>query len=230
MLGSTIYDSYTQSTHSCIDLHKNFDQGNPLYEYEEGKGPYMRYTSTPNQRNIIKDLDNIDIPDDIKELANNMYKEINPPTKRNISRSYMLVYFIICAYDKLNRVYDPKFLCKKMGINVKSLNKALKLDTKYKMGNFCIDRSCIDYIPMYYELMGLSGKGLLVAKDIATQIHKDDKIRRIFPQNVAKGIIYYYILIHSLNFSKSYVSEKLDMTPSSLETTKNIISVVHNSI
>lgn len=74
------------------------------------------------KQDIIKDLENIAIPEDVKQEANELFKRLKIRT-RGKRRKKIIYYCIFFAYRKLNIIKEPKELCKLLGISNPNTNK-----------------------------------------------------------------------------------------------------------
>lgn len=188
---------YYDPTDVTINLDPYYDEEYPLYVGRPDKTEYSgRHVITRSYEKSIKsDLSNIEIPDNIKKAANCIYREINPPTRRNMRRKYLVLYAIMCAYDREDEVYDPIEISEKAGVPSKSINKALSIDNKYHMGNFNRMRTADEYVPMYYKRTGLAMSGMSSVIGITRRVMNNKALRGEFPQKVAIGCTLYYMTI-----------------------------------
>jgi hypothetical protein len=83
---------------------------------------------------IIKDLENLQIPLDIKHEASSIFRKLNIRT-RGQRRKKILYYCLFFAYRKLNIVKDPKEICNILGIksvkNKKQRNKGVNTNKDF---------------------------------------------------------------------------------------------------
>jgi transcription initiation factor TFIIIB Brf1 subunit/transcription initiation factor TFIIB len=97
------------------------------------EGNYISYTGNKikyensqedfiSRANILKDLEDLQIPFDVKCEASNIFRKLNIRT-RGQRRKKILYYCLFFAYRKLNNVKDPKEICKLLGIKGVSTNK-----------------------------------------------------------------------------------------------------------
>lgn len=169
-------------------------------------------------KNIIKDLEKYNIPDDIKYQANDIFLRMNPKThrgKKNIQRLFFCTYN---AYKELNQVKDFNEICAIFDLKKGEGQKSLSLFSPLQTGYTPVIRNytATDYIPSICSELNFSEETINDIKLLSDNILNRHK--KLSEKNVvflAKAIINYYININGIDI-------EFIITP----TIKNIYNII----
>ena len=225
MAGSQrVYDACNVS----IDLNPMGFNLNDPFSGVPGRTQYTSTRSTTNRhkKSIAPDLANINIGSRIKLVADEIYTEMGPPTRRNSVRKALVLYCIMCAFDRLNIPYDPKALAVKARMNPKSIAKSMGFDMKYHMGDFNRTREPEEYVPMYCKKSYIKCSPASIIP-IARRV--SDMLSEEFPQEVAMGCVLYFLEISTDSIDYSIISSSWFRTETALKSYKKMVSDAENS-
>jgi transcription initiation factor TFIIIB Brf1 subunit/transcription initiation factor TFIIB len=166
--------------------------------------------SNINRSLVIKDLENLSIPDDIKYEASDIFRRLNILTRGN-KRKKIIFYCIYFAYKKFKINKDPKEICSMLNINAINSNK----DFFYKFYNLLDEKSkqeifsnsevrLEDYIDNIINLLEETIKLNSFCKEEILNIlqnirAKNQNIEQNFsPRVISAGIIMYYLLTNGI--------------------------------
>lgn len=181
---------------------------------------------------FMKELNQLQFPEHIKIEAFNIYKLMKLNIKRKTNRIGLKFFCIYNAYRNYNQIKDPNQLCKSMGLDPSDLSRVFKLfsyqNTGYKMKE--IEISPLNYISEYYENTGLRMEDIDGTLNFAKEIlSKDQSLEDEYPQEIAAGIIMYYMVkIHGINPSDKFY-EHLNRNETKMMRIMNKIGSVYNS-
>ena len=226
-------------------MYKFSDESNFLddYIYDEpqiyvgsnGKSEYTNCHAIPklSERSIILDLDKIDIPEDVRNMSEQIFQQLETNTKRGRRRKKLLFYCIFNAYKELGHPQDPKLIAELVGISATEMTKAFsmcsELQTNYKPSS--VFYSPLDYISIeFLEEVGLDEQCLDDILKLGQSIlEKDPDLYENYPQVVAAGIILYYMTINGATVNKKEFARVVKRSEMTISKCLKRISQVHNS-
>lgn len=182
-------------------------------------------------RSIMSDMIEMTFPDEVKIKANNIHSKFNVSTKRGDRRKRMIFVCIYYAYKELNIPPDNINIARVIGIDPKTIGKAFSECAPPNTGYTPPYKSvkCVDYIPTYFHLTGLSDQNcndaVLLGKEI---IAKDKSLKDEIPQIVATGILLYFMEINGVTSDKDF-PDALGKSALTLSNMKKKIEAVHNA-
>lgn len=172
---------------------------------------------------IANDLSKISVPEDIRRVANDIYRSLNLCTKRGNQRKKMIFYCIIMAYEKLGILCDPKDIADKVGISYSDINKAMDIVITNNFKHY----NPLDFIPIYHNKLGLPDNILNDIIDTGKRIIENNKeLNDGYPQVIAAVIIMYYLTINGFKINMDAFTK---LTNRSASTLKKIYNEVLNS-
>jgi transcription initiation factor TFIIIB Brf1 subunit/transcription initiation factor TFIIB len=153
-------------------------------------------------KNIIKDLEKYELPEDVKYQANDIFLRMNPKTHRSKKNVQRLFYCTYRAYKELDLVINFTDLCAIFKLNKGDGLKALKLFSPLQTGYMPTIKTytAVDFIKSVSSELNFSDETIEDITKLARSIlekHKqlNDKTT-IF---LTKAIIKYYIQINGLD-------------------------------
>lgn len=155
-------------------------------------------------KNIIKDLEKYNLPDDVKYQANDIFLRMNPKTHRNKKNIQRLFYCSYRAYKELNLIINFTDLCAIFDLNKGDGQKALKLFSPLQTGYMPTIKTytATDFIKSVCSEFNFSEETI---EDI-TKLGKSilEKHKQLNDKTIiflTKAIIKYYIQINSLDIN-----------------------------
>lgn len=199
-----------------------------------GKSDYSNCHAIPkySDKSIISDLDKINIPDEIKNLSEQIFQQLDTNTKRGRRRKKLLFYCIFNAYNQIGQPQDPKFIAELVGISHTEMTKAFsmcsELQTNYKPNTTF--HSPLEFVEQYHEQIGLDPKCLPDVLVLGTEIlKKDPDLNENYPQVVAAGILLYYMTINGASINKKEFSKIVRRSEMTISKVLKRIVHVHNN-
>ena len=184
-------------------------------------------------RSITSDLEKINLPDDVKIVAADVFRKLITSTKRGRRRKKLLFYCIFVAYIELKQPMEPKTIAELVGISSTEMTKAFSMcsetQTNYKTP--IIRWKPLDFIPEYIEKLGLDADCLDDVNKLADDIlNKDPDLYESYPQVVAGGIIMYFMYINGVvNIDKKLFAKVLMRSEMTISKMFKRIAQVHSS-
>jgi transcription initiation factor TFIIIB Brf1 subunit/transcription initiation factor TFIIB len=159
---------------------------------------------------VVKDLENLPIPEEIKHEASDIFRRLNIVTRGN-KRKKIMFYCIYFAYKKLNINKDPKDICNMLNIESINSNK----DFFYKFYNLLDEKSqqeitsnseikVEDYIDSIINLLEETIKLNTFCREEILKIlqdlrEKNQHLEQDFsPRVISAGIVMYYLLTNGI--------------------------------
>lgn len=173
-------------------------------EYDEPELSYNIKSIKPtNTHSIIKQLECINIPERIKDKAEEIRKKMNIKTRRGANLKYLIFFCIYNAYIELDETCNILDITKLCGIQFKDINKALKAYPYVKTGYKPIDdnNGPIQFINTFYHLTGLHLDQKSELIDLIKRIiyKSPDLDDDNSPQLVALGTMMYYLELNGID-------------------------------
>lgn len=169
-----------------------------LYSHGGDHG-YTSNHSIPrhNERSILKELEELSFPDDIKSKADQIYQELENGTRRGTRRKQLVFYCAYQAYHDLGYRKDPYEIARLVGIANGDVTKAISTYSDRRVGAKKVtEYSPVEFIPQYCEALNLASECKDRILEFADGIlRKDPDLLDRTPRAVAAGIIMYYLTV-----------------------------------
>ena len=207
----------------CIDcgelLSNNLTTTSEFNDYSRSS---YRYSY---QKNLYKDLNNLQIPEKVQEIANRLFiSVIDNKVIRSTNRKSIIAACVFIAYKQLDNIQSPEYVISLFHIKMKNLLKGItivKLNTSKTLlnDNFTTVIELIKPICVDFELN-------INKQDISniSSIYNELRNRHVIfttskAHTIVCGLLYYYCkTYHNTNISK-----QLDISQSTLNTFDQII-------
>tara|TARA_Y100000592_G_C5418520_1_gene291912 strand:- start:40 stop:825 length:786 start_codon:yes stop_codon:yes gene_type:complete len=160
-----------------------------------------------DEKNIFKDVSNLDIPETITREANTIYQSVvKDRIYRGNTRKAIIFACIFYAYKNINKPQTCDSLINLFNIERKDGLKGLKIvnmnisnDTNISKNNYITPQNIITE---FMTNLSASQYDIQCVIELYDKIHKKSEvINRARPQSVASGLIRYYILKNNKNIS-----------------------------
>lgn len=195
-----------------------------IYNGSESCPIYTDHHAIPksNERTIRLDLEKLNIPSNIINIADKIYQNMDVGTKRGRRRKLLLFFCTFTAYNQENIPVDPIWLANICGIDRSSISKALSMcspvytNTENPIAHY----DPKDFIPGFYERL----KEWLVFPEGSLEhiyamtdevMDKDPSLTDEKPQTVAAAILVYYMKENGYSIDKenyNTIFRRSDMT------------------
>ena len=182
------------------------------------------------EKSILKDMKDMAFPEEIKSRANQIYLEMNIPTKKKGKRKQLIYFCITSAYKEYNIPFIPNEIAARVGITLRMASKSKSLYSSVITGYNVKGKrfNPIDYIPVLYPYIGIKEGHEETLKYITNIIiNKDNRILNSTPHIVTAGIILYFIEIIGMEYNGN-LEQILGVSRTKLYDTKNKIRKIYN--
>lgn len=173
-----------------------------IYNGSESHPLFTDHHAIPrtNEKTIRSDLEKINLPSNIINLADTIYQNMDVGTKRGKRRKMLVFFCAFTAYNQENIPVDPTWLCSICGIDRSDISKALSMCSPvYTNTDTPIVRyGPKDFIPTYFEKLKewltFSNEALNEIYEMTDEImSKKPSLNDEKPQTVAAAILVYYM-------------------------------------
>lgn len=224
-LAATCKHQYLDIDSNCVECGMFCQQ---LYGTE---GP-IHVAGKSNDRSILKDMENIAIPDEIKIKAEEIFSKLNSATKRGNRRKQLVFFCIYNAYNELQYPQDPKQIAVLVGIKNSEMTKALSMfseaQTGYKPPS--VQVTALDLLPQYCVSLGLRDDAISDVLNFAKKILQiDPELNETFPQKVAAGILLYYATINGITVNKKEYAIMIQLSEVTINSMYKQVARLDNS-
>ena len=190
-----------------------------------------RHTRAKAERSIMKDLDPYNLPDEIKNKANNVFVSIAPATHRGKKRKQLLFFCLFTAYKELGIHVDPKTIAQLINMDLGGMNKSIsmfsEIQTGYRVRKHIV--TCVDIVPDYCEKVGISVDAVSQVTGLASEmLTKCPNLRERYPQTVAAGILRYYMSINGLLVDELAFAKTLCLSEATISQSHKLIQQIDN--
>jgi len=201
-------------------------------ESKEDKKVVMKKIKITKHKNhsITKDLTLLNLPNDVRQTADDICRQLVQGTHRNRKRKYLVFFCVYEAYKKLGQPKDPYILARLIGFETNSIQAAFSLFSSAKTGYTPEKRyeTIYDLLPSFCSSLGIDADAV---KTLAESIIKKDPcLEERIPRTLAAGIIKYFIKINGIQISDSKIAEVCDRTVTSITSMLNKVCQVDNTI
>jgi transcription initiation factor TFIIIB Brf1 subunit/transcription initiation factor TFIIB len=201
------------SNNCCLDCGIELDQTIKFNHENRSMSSSRKFTNPSrchvrknDEKNIYKDVSNLNIPDNIIKQANSLYQHVvNNRIYRGNTRKSIIFACIFYSYKQAGMPQSCDTLTTLFNIQRKDGLKGLKI-VNLNSDNNVVEKST--YITPENIITEIMKKFSAQQSDINNvislhkKIHKKSELlNRARPQSVASGIIRYYILKHNKNIS-----------------------------
>lgn len=195
-----------------------------VYNGSEANPIFTDHHSMPksNERSIRSDLEKLNLPSNIVNIADRIYQDMDVGTKRGKRRKMLLFYCSFTAYNQENIPVDPIWLANICGIERSSISKALSMCSPVTTNsdNLIVQHHPKDFILTFYEKLKqwvvFPENALDEIYDMMNDVLENDgSLVDEKPQTVAAAILVYYMKNNGYSIEKeSYntIFRRSDMT------------------
>lgn len=186
-----------------------------------------------SEKSIMKDMESIHVPDDIKLKAEEIFMKLNSATKRGQRRKQLVFFCIYNAYNEIGDPQDPRHIAGLVGIKNSEMTKALSMFSEAQTGYKppAIHVTAMDLLPKYCDSMGLSEETVKDVINFAQKIlDRDPDLKETFPQKVAAGILLYYATTNGIIIkNKKEYAKMIQLSEVTINNMYKYISKLDNS-
>ena len=230
---------------SCVDCGEEI---NKVIVHEKEWRYYgssdSKRTSDPNrvqirkcdERNIIKDVENMGFSETIVNKADELYSQVTKgQIYRGNSRKAIVFACIFHAYKMSGKHQTPENLIKLFGLNRKNGLKGLKIVNVNAPKDSQIHTTFITPVHLIHDIMDkfratTAQKNEVIA--LYDQVkNRSSKLNRSRPQSVAAALTYYWICNKKLDISLKEFAKQVDLSELTInKNTKEVASVLGTNL
>lgn len=216
----TMNESYPEYSLSPDDIYEDKIH---IYRGTDSCPIYTDHHAIPrsNEKTIRADLEKVNLPDNIVNLADSIYQNMDVGTKRGKRRRMLIFYCAFTAYNNERIAVDPIRLANLCGLERSSISKALSMcSPACNSSNSPIRFTPKNFIPVYYqklsELVKFPDNSLDFIYDLTDEVmKKDPTLNDEKPQTVAAAILVFYMKMVGYTIDKEKyktIFKRSDMT------------------
>jgi transcription initiation factor TFIIIB Brf1 subunit/transcription initiation factor TFIIB len=189
-----------------------------------------QYRKIPD-KGIRKDLENLNIPSNVIEIADILYNDITKgDIKRSNLRKGIIFACVFQAYKILNKPQTPDVLQTKFNINRKNMSKGLTyfwLRSENKNKEYI---TAEHFIPKICEKFNIKDNHIKCLLELYKKIaDKSSILNRSNPQSVSSALVYYYLKKLNVDISASTFGESVNLSEVTILNKANEIDEVLNN-
>jgi len=176
-----------------------------------------------NEKTIRHDLEKLNLPSNIVNIADGVYQNMTVGTKRGKRRRMLVFFCAFTAYNQENTPVDPIWLANICGLERSEISKALSMCSPVHT-NFdapVIKYTPKNYIPIYFkklndEYIKFPDNAIEEIYDLTNEVlEKEPELLDEKPQTVAAAILVYFLFKSGYSIDKDKYSSifgRSDMT------------------
>jgi transcription initiation factor TFIIIB Brf1 subunit/transcription initiation factor TFIIB len=188
--------------------------------------------SPAKKRSILHDLVDIQIEEDVKRCADDIYNKITTKVARSGNRKSLMIFLIYIAYKELGRPKNPKFLAKIMNTELSEVISAITKFSDNQTGyisNFP-DVEMADFLPELCQNLGLKNEQIDDCIKLGNELLiKDPSLKKFKPQYTAAGLLFFYLSMKTTNINKKHFSDSVGTSASTVSSIYKKMAVAHNT-
>jgi len=189
------------------------------------------YVHIKAEKSITGELVTKNFPCEVKVKANGIFINLKTGTHRGRKRKQLIFFCVYHAYKELNLHCDPNLIAKEIGIRQGDMSRAFSTFSPVQTGYQLLNRqsTCIDFLPDYCELVGLSREMVPLVTQLADElICKDPLLKERFPQTVAAGILRYFTMINGMVIDSGSFASSMHLSEATINAMLRQIQQVDN--
>lgn len=180
---------------------------------------------------IANDLAPLEISEQVKIEANNIFQTLNIPTKRKANRTRVIFFCVFMAYQNLGKVEEPRVIAKSVGLQHKEISKAFsicsKLHTDY-VPTFT-QKTPQDFVPIIINKLGIDTEVEEIVELLQEVLDKDPSLKDDFPQTVAAACVSFFLEIKGIKFPRSEIAHIIERSDMTLQKICNKVTKAYNN-
>ena len=217
--------------HKILDAQNNcLNCGIPVRQFYNEDTKTLR-SGNLHSKNIIKDLENIEIEENIKHMANQTFKEllINMP---KIKKKKQSLFF--CLYEACKRLgiqKDSHTIAKLIDMPKKHILTALTSFSTTQTGckTMVIETTPLDLLPEYTNQLKFTESQTQEIIDITKVIlENDQELSEEMPRKLIAGVLKYYMCINGIIYDKKQFTELIEFSEATLNVLLKKISLAYS--
>lgn len=217
-LHNNITDGCCEDCGVEIDKSIQFNKEWKFNNNRNSNDPSRCFMRKNNEKNILKDVDKMCLPENVVQEANKIYQHVvQTQIFRGNTRKAIIFACVFYAYKKLNQPHSCDSLTKLFNLEKRDGLKGLKIVSLNANNNY-IDK--FNYITPEDIIKEIMKEFSANNKDIDNIIELYNKIKnkssailsRSRPQSIASGIIRYYIIKTGKEISMENFREKVNLS------------------
>lgn len=180
--------------------------------------------------NIIGDLTNVQITEDLKIRANEIFQRLRTGTKRKNNRKRAVFFCVYRAFIELGKVIEPRNVASLIGMDHNEIHKAMSLCSELQTGysNLIQERSAKDFIGTILENINVKVDNREIENLLDEVFKKDPSLTDDVPQTVAAAAICYFLEINGIKISPVEVASVIKISEMTMKKIKTKIEEAYN--
>ncbi len=213
----------------------NDDSNNMIEDLSQFTGAYSgKKIKIRIIKGITAELEKISVPESVRIEANKIFLETGLTVRKGQKMNYVLFYCIYQAYKRLGNCQVPKKIAGLVGIQNNEIAKANSIcksnrarkDHPDDFDNFV---PFTDLVHGYCEDLGIDQLTADAIKAFGQDLRdKYSELDEMFPQNIAAGLIYYYLTIHIGEQDRKSFAAKVKLSDVTINSAFKTIKNYHN--
>ena len=208
---------------NALEMSRNHEDYYDEIDYSRKKQPSIA--------NIDEDIKNIKIPDNIKLIALEIFKEMGSPSHKGNRRKQIILSCINQAYLHEGYIFDISHIIEITGIKATGAIKCSTFANK-KKSNYnpvSIIQKPQYFVKAHMEAVGLDISCLDELMKLADNIlDKEDRLYDEKPQFVSAAIVQYFMVINGIEFDKTILPNAISRSQSTLNAIYNKVLAADN--
>lgn len=192
------------------------------------------YSSGTRQktRDLSHDLAPLQLSEEVKKEAENIYALLKCPIRKREKRKQMLYYIISNAHYVLGRPFLPNKLAELLDMDRKDIPGATHMFGRNRDGYRApiINFSPLHYLPLLCEYFNFDDNFLKGLTELAEELlNKKPSLKENTPQNMAAGILYFYAKINGYTGDKMEFAKRCSISWNLVRSASEEVSALYNS-
>lgn len=211
---------------TCLDCGLTFD-----LLYNQNVYSLNHTPQRIQEKSIIKELKLINIPENVKLRANEIFQVMVTTTKKGKKRHQLIFYCVYNAYKEMGITVEPVAIASMFGLKKNSISKAITSfsNSGYEPPNIVV--SPVSLIAEYCErIPNLNSECIPEIEEFAREIlQKAPELSQAYPQKIAAAIIQFYLELGGQVVDKKKFSSLLSVSDVTINNVIKEIKNVHNN-
>lgn len=197
------------------------------------------YTTThallkSTERTLLKDMEQLQIPDDVRQRADQIYQRLPINTRRGNKRKQLIYWCVFNAFLELGYKKNPQDVARIVGIRSGEITKAnsaySEIQTGYRSACRVVEFSPTHFIPQYCQELKLDENYTEQIVSFAGQLLKQTpSLMEGTPQAIAAGLTMYYLTLHGVTIDNKQFATIVKLSEVTINKAYRLVAAADNA-
>jgi transcription initiation factor TFIIIB Brf1 subunit/transcription initiation factor TFIIB len=208
---------------TCGTILTNISFTDNLY----GENVQNHYRKTKHIRSIHPDIETLQVPPEVEDLANEMYLNVTKNlTQKGDNRKGIICSCLKQAYMRFGIPMTMEKLAERMNIRQRHIYKGCRMVADIYPEDISI-LSASDLIAENAALFNLNQADIAKIQILCkSTLSESTVLKRSKPQSVAAGLVYFYIRVNKMDVPRAQCAQKVRVSEITLQKIAKVVAAI----